>query len=125
MAKSSVLEAKPLSESGRKTLAQPSNACHSDCPLVVVCRKCKGHEEVIAFLQRHTRAEVRTVRCQKVCEEPVAGLRVDGRMEYFEKVDGPKQLKALAELLRQKPPTRLPKALKKRRSRERSGRLPR
>ena len=125
MAKSSVLEAKPVSEPGRKTLVLPSEACPSDCPLVVVCRKCKGHEKLIGFLQRHTRAEVRTVRCQKVCEEPVAGLRVDGRMEYFEQLDGSKQLEAMAELLGQKPPTTLPKALKKRRSRERSGRPPR
>jgi len=125
MAKSSVLAAKPLSDSERKTLVHPSKACPSDCPLVVVCRKCKGHEEVIAFLQRHTPATVRTARCQKVCEEPVAGLRVGGRMEWFEKLDGSKQLKAMAELLRQKPPSSLPKALRKRRSRERSGCLPR
>lgn len=125
MAKSSVLEAKPLSESGRKALVHPWKACSSECPLVVVCRKCKGSQGLISYLLEHTRADVRTVRCQKVCEEPVAGLRVAGRMEWFERLDGSKQRKAMAELIRQEPPAKLPKALRKRRSRARSGSLPR
>ena len=121
---SAVLEAKPLSDAGRKALVQPTKGC-ATCPLVLVCRKCKGSEDVVKFLLKRTNASVRTVRCQKVCEGPVAGLRLDGRMEWFERMDGGKPLKAMAELLLQKPPTKLPKPLKKRRSRERSGCLPR
>lgn len=123
MAKSALLEAKPLSEAGRKALIS-SDSCN-ECPLVVVCRKCDDSAEVISFLQKHTKAAVRTVRCQKVCESPVAGLRVDGRMEWFERMDGSKALKSLAELLRQKPPKKLPKRLKRRRSKARSGCMPR
>ena len=124
MAKAAVLETKPLTEALRKELAHPPKGC-ADCPLVLVCRKCDDSSDVIAFLSKKTRAEVRTVRCQKVCESPVAGLQVDGRMEWFERMDGGKALKAMAELLKQKPPKRLPKPLKKRRSKERSGCLPR
>ncbi len=122
--KSALLEAKPLSQAGRQALARPAASC-TGCPLVLVCRKCKRSEEVLEFLLQRTKSNVRTVRCQKVCEGPVAGLRVRGRMEWFERMDGGKALKALAELLSQKPPAKLPKPLRKRRSRERSGCLPR
>jgi hypothetical protein len=122
--KSAVFEAKPLSDAGRKALAEPGEGCAA-CPLVLVCRKCKKSEDVVKFLLRRTKASVRTVRCQKVCESPVAGLLVAGRMEWFERMDGAKALKTMAELLLQKPPSKLPKPLKKRRSRERSGCLPR
>jgi hypothetical protein len=122
--KSAVLEAKPLTEAGRKALIHRAKGCAA-CPLVLVCRKCKRSEDVLKFLLRRTDASVRTVRCQKVCEGPVAGLHVDGRMEWFERMDGAKPLKAMVELLSQKPPTKLPKPLKKRRSRERSGCQPR
>jgi hypothetical protein len=116
MAKSSVLQAPRNSG---------SKSCPSDCPLVFVCRKCKHSEEVVDFLHTRTSATVKTVRCQKVCDGPVAGLRVDGRMEWFEKMDGSKQLKAMVCLIEQRPPKKLPKPLKKRRSRARSGFLPR
>jgi hypothetical protein len=122
--KSAVLEAKPLSQAGRKALVQSPEGCVA-CPLVLVCRKCEGSENVTKFLLKRTKASVRTVRCQKVCESPVAGLLVAGRMEWFERMDGAKPLKAMAELLLQKPPSKLPKPLKKRRSRKRSGCLPR
>lgn len=118
MATSSVLDA-----ADRKALT--SKVCPSDCPLVIVCRKCDHHQQVIDFLVNKTCATVKTVRCQKVCEGPVCGIRVDGRMEWFEKMDGTKQLKALACLTEQMPPKKVPKALKKRRSRKRSGCLPR
>lgn len=118
MAKSSVLDA-----ADRKALS--AKACPSDCPLVIVCRKCDHHDEVIDYLAKHTNAHIKTVRCQKVCEGPVAGLKVDGRMEWFEEMDGKPQLKALACLAAQRPPSKMPKILKKRRSKDRSGCLPR
>lgn len=104
---------------------QTTASCPGDCPLVFVCRKCEHHEDVMHDLRRTTKARIMTVRCQKVCESPVAGLRFRGRMEWFERVDGPKALQGLAQLLSGDPPERLPKALKKRRSKKRSGRPPR
>lgn len=100
-------------------------SCPSDCPLVYVCRKCKGSNKLLHYLRRETTATVTTVRCQKVCESPVAGLRVFGRMEWFERADGPKAIKALVQLASGAAPDKLPKPLKKRRSKKRSGRPPR
>lgn len=119
MAKSNTLE---------DTAADPTGlagACPTDCPLVYLCRKCKGSDAVAGYLRRETSATVTTVRCQKVCESPVAGLQVDGRMEWFERVDGPKALQALASLASGWVPEQLPKCLKKRRSKKRSGHPPR
>ncbi len=90
---------------------------------VFVCRKCKQHECILRYLEKQTDACVKTVRCQKVCDSPVAGLRVDGRWEWFGPVDGPKQLKALASLVAGD--ASIPKPLKKCRSRGRSGAAPR
>lgn len=118
MAKSSVLDA-----AERKSLS--SKGCPQDCPLVLVCRKCDHHEQVIDFLSTRTRAAVRTVRCQKVCEGPVAGIKVDGKMQWFGKMAKAKHLKAFALLAAQRPPSRVPAVLNGHRSRERSGCLPR
>jgi len=96
---------------------------------VMVCRKCKRHACVEDFLREHTRAEIRLVRCQKICEAPVAGVEVRGRMEWFEHMDRPKALVALAKLVRRreqgKKPKPLQKPLAKRRRRAWSGRPPR
>lgn len=102
------------------------DACAA-CPLVtvMVCRKCKNSSDVVDYLTSHTRTNVKTVRCQKVCEGPVAGVVVRGRMEWFGKLKGKKQLAALARLVGQSSPAKVPKALRKRRSKERSGCRPR
>lgn len=120
MAKTSTLE-----DTRSAAPAGLADACPSDCALVYLCRKCKGSEAVAGYLRRETPATVTTVRCQKVCESPVAGLEVDGRMEWFERADGPKALNALALLASGRAPGQLPKCLKKRRSKKRSGRAPR
>lgn len=100
-----------------------SDAC-ADCPLVtvLVCRKCKGGDKVVDFLAKQTRASVKTVRCQKVCEGPVAGISIRGRMEWFGKMKGPKALNALAGLTKVSSPKKLPKTLRKRIDHDRSGR---
>lgn len=90
---------------------------------VFVCRKCKQHESIVRYLEKQTDVCVKTVRCQKVCDSPVAGLRVDGRWEWFGPVEKPKQLEALGALA--EGGTIIPKALKKCRSRDRSGSGPR
>lgn len=103
-------------------IAGPADAC-SDCPLVtvLVCRKCKGSDKVVDFLATQTRANVKTVRCQKVCEGPVAGLSIRGRLEWFGKMKGPKALSAMAALTSVSTPKKIPKTLRKRLAHERSG----
>jgi hypothetical protein len=98
------------------------DAC-AGCPLVtvLVCRKCKGSDKVVDFLTTQTRANVKTVRCQKVCEGPVAGLSIRGRMEWFGKMKGPKALSAMAALAGVSTPKKIPKPLRKRLAHERSG----
>ena len=101
-------------------LAAVPDAC-AGCPLVtvLVCRKCKGSDKVVDFLKTHSKANVKTVRCQKVCEGPVAGLFIKGRMEWFGRLKGSKQLVAIAELTFS--PDKVPKTLRKRMSQDRSG----
>lgn len=60
------------------------------------------------------------VGCQKLCEGPVVGLTVDGTIEWFRKVRGKKPRRALVELLGT---GAVPRALEKRRSKKRSGKL--
>jgi hypothetical protein len=92
---------------------------------VFVCRECKHHGRVEKFLREHSNAHVRLVGCQKVCEEPAAGLRLNGRMEWFGRLDSPARLKALAGLVGVSGKHHLPEALEKVRSSKRSGRSPR
>ena len=44
---------------------------------VAVCRKCQDHDCLEDFLRRKTGARVDIVRCQKICNGPVAGLEID------------------------------------------------
>src|ERR671928_791034 len=88
---------------------------------VFVCRECKHHGRVEKYLREHSEARVKLVGCQKVCQEPAAGLRVRGRMEWFGRLDSPARLKALAALLRGSGKAGLPGALEKVRSSKRSG----
>ena len=92
---------------------------------VFVCRECKHHGRVEKFLREHSNARVRLVGCQKVCEEPAAGLRLNGRMEWFGRLDSPARLKALAGLLALSGKDHRPEALEQVRSSQRSGRSPR
>jgi hypothetical protein len=77
------------------------------------------------FLRAETAASLRCVGCQKVCKQPVAGLAVNGRLEWFTRLDEPKRLTAMAKLVANHGRGELPAALEKSRSRERSGRSPR
>ena len=93
-------------------------------PTVVVCRKCKKHECVEDFLRRYSDAEVELARCQKVCEGAVVGFEVDGRMEWFERMEKAKPLAAVLRAL-DRPVRPLRKPLAKRRVKKFSGRPPR
>ena len=93
---------------------------------VIVCRKCKGHDCVLQFLEEMTDAEVQVVRCQKVCDGALVGLHVNGQMEWFARVAKPKPLVAIAAVLAGRGDARrLRKPLAKRRVRKLSGRPPR
>ncbi len=91
---------------------------------MLVCRKCKDHACVAQMLRAHTRSEVELVRCQKICHGPVVGTKVDGRFEWFERVD---DLRSIAALLRlaQKGANKVPKPLRKHRVKSHRGRPPR
>ena len=56
------------------------------------CRKAKGFEGLCEAVGEH-----REVRCQKICEGPVAGLKVEGRLQWFGKLRTPKRWAALVK----------------------------
>jgi hypothetical protein len=88
-----------------------------------VCRKCKRQDCLVDILEQHDHdLVVRNVRCQKICHGPVVGLEVDGRMEWFERVDDIRSIAALLLLVRRTDRTKIPKPLRKHRVKKRSGR---
>lgn len=90
---------------------------------ILICRKCKQAKCLVSILKASD-VEVVRVGCQKICVGPVAGLVVDGRMEWFSRVNTAKRIAALRTLARHRH-RRPPKALEKRRLKKRSGRAPR
>jgi hypothetical protein len=60
------------------------------------CRKDDGHSELRAALLPLGR--VKRVKCQDLCGGPVAGVEIDGRVEWFEKVRKPRQRQAVVAL---------------------------
>lgn len=121
MATRELAGSKPAMRS-KPALAEVPDAC-AGCPLVtvLVCRKCKGSDKVVDYLSSQTRASVKTVRCQKVCEGPVAGIAIRGKMEWFGRMKGNKALTAMAALANVSSPKKVPKPLRKRVCVERSG----
>jgi hypothetical protein len=87
------------------------------------CRKTGAAHRALgeALAQVEDPARVRAVSCQKICSGPVAGVEVDGRIEWFERIRGPKSRRALLRLVRTGGP--VPGRLRKRRVRKRAGRL--
>lgn len=92
-------------------------------PRIHVCRGSDCRKDRSKRLDRaldRLDAELVEVRCQKLCDGPVVGLEVDGRLEWFERVRGAKAVDALVALVLE---GRLGDVLKKRRSKKRAGRL--
>jgi hypothetical protein len=89
---------------------------------VAVCRKCKHHACLMTFLEEVAGLPVTRVGCQKICAGGVAGLDVNGRMEWFERVDRAKPMVALARLAQHGGVGKISKPLAKRRVAKRSGR---
>lgn len=85
------------------------------------CRKADGHRALRAGLDGADGADVGTVGCQKICKGPVAGLEVEGRLEWFKRLRGAKSQRALLRLVGRGGP--VPRRLGQRRVAKRSGRL--
>lgn len=90
---------------------------------VAVCRKCEQHACLAQILADRQGVTVELVRCQKICHGPVAGIEVDGQMEWFENVEGNKAIAALLRMTRRPSLDRIPKPLRRRRVRSRAGKL--
>jgi hypothetical protein len=85
-----------------------------------VCAKCKNSACLAAFLKGSGSTKVKKIRCQKICKGPVAGIEVDGRMEWFARVDRAKPMVALLKVAVNER-KKLPRALEHRRIARRSG----
>jgi hypothetical protein len=94
----------------------------SKLPRVWVCRKCKNADCLAAFLRGTDSSRVKMVGCQKICKGPVAGAKIQGRMEWFARIDRAKPMVALERTLRRK--KQPAKALEDRRVGRRSGQKP-
>ncbi len=85
----------------------------------VDCRKKeKQIQQVEALLAPH--GEVCEVECQKICEGPVVGLEVNGRLEWFSRLASKSSRKHLALLLTE---GRMKNHLRDRIARKRRGKL--
>jgi len=83
------------------------------------CSRAKGQAELAAAVVAEPSLVGRPVRCQKVCKGPVAGLEVNGRVEWFGRLRKGQARRALVALARDGGP--IPDRLADRRSRKRSG----
>jgi hypothetical protein len=92
---------------------------------IYVCRKCKHSKGLQKALERGTGATVKLVGCQDVCTQPVAGTRVDGCLQWFGGLDGPKRQRAFIDLVNDGGDRPLSPVLAKARSRKRAGKAPR
>ena len=92
---------------------------------IYVCSKCKHSKALQCALKRKTDATVKLVGCQDVCEQPVAGTRVDGSLQWFGGLDRPKRQRAVIDLLNDGGRGPLPDVLAKARSKKRAGKAPR
>jgi hypothetical protein len=90
-------------------------------PTIYVCRKCKRHECVNDAL-RGAGGDVVPVRCQKICSGPVAGVKIGGHIEWYDRLDTGKRLAGLRKLAKGTA-TKPVKALAKRRVGKRADRL--
>jgi hypothetical protein len=92
---------------------------------IYVCRKCKHSNGLQKALEKGTDAAIKLVGCQDVCEQPVAGTRVEGCLQWFGGLDRPKRQRALIDLVNDGGAGPLPAVLAKARSRKRAGKAPR
>lgn len=91
---------------------------------IYVCSKCKHSKALQNAIVRGTDATVKLVGCQDVCKQPVAGTRIEGRLQWFGGLDQPKRQKAFIEVVNGRG-GRLPDVLAKARNAKRAGKSPR
>ena len=84
------------------------------------CRKIRARSDRFNRAIELLPVEVERVGCQKICSGPVVGIAIDGDWQWFERMDSPKALSALEQLIED---DTLGKPLRRRRSRKREGRL--
>ena len=92
---------------------------------IYVCSKCKHSKALQCAVARKTDATVKLVGCQDICEQPLAGTRVDGVLQWFGGLDRPKRQRAVIDLLNDGGRGPLPDVLAKARSKRRAGKAPR
>jgi len=85
------------------------------------CSRSPGHAELAAAVGADPDLRPTPVRCQKVCKGPVAGVAVDGSVEWFARIRKPKARRAVVALARDGGP--VPPRLEQRRAAKRSGQL--
>lgn len=83
------------------------------------CRHDKGFHELCQQLEAV--ADISEVRCQRICDGPVAGAAVNGSLEWFERLRSEKAQGAFVEFVAGSGHMR--HTLEKRRIAKRSGRL--
>lgn len=91
---------------------------------VHVCRKCKGHEPLMASLDGTDGVHVEAVRCQSICKGAVAGMEIDDTMIWFRRLRGKKDRKKVAKLARRGGAGPIPGRLVDHIDRKRLGRPP-
>jgi hypothetical protein len=87
------------------------------------CVRACEHDALVRALCKI--GPVQVVRCQKICRGSVVAALLDGRVEWFERVDSPRLCVAMKKAVATGSRQGLPKALKNRRIRQRRGRPPR
>jgi len=97
-------------------------------PIAYVCHgsKCSracAHKPLLKSLTKV--ADVRLVRCQKICHGSVVAIGLGKHIEWFERIDSAKLCVALKQALSGGTRKNLPPGLKKRRIKRISDRLPR
>ena len=92
---------------------------------IYVCRKCKHSKDLRKALEKKTDATVKLIGCQDVCSEPLAGCRVDGKLEWFGGLDRPKRKRAFIDLVKEEGQGPVSPVLAKARSPKRAGKGPR
>ena len=93
-------------------------------PTVFVCRgtSCRHHQGYDALRAAISAvADVADVRCQRVCDGPLAGAAIEGSLEWFSRMDSDKARRQMVDLVAGS--GRLKQSLKKRRVKKRAGRL--
>jgi len=91
---------------------------------IYICNEsdCAKDKKKLRNLKKTVSAEakIKTVKCQKICEGPVAGTLIDGNVVWFERITTAKHREALLRLLQT---GKVNKLLKKHECKKRSGKI--